>query len=78
MFLQGKHSLGLLLPSEGLQSIVQLWKLVLLELGLILFFEGLVKEKELMDMLTGRLWKLCIPNLSQLLASTLLSLDIKM
>lgn len=78
MFLQGSPSLGLLLPSEGLQIIVQVWKLVLLELGLLLFFGGLVKEKELMDMLTDWLWKLCIPNLSQLLASTLLSLDIKM
>jgi len=31
------------------------WKLVLLELGLLLFFGGLVKEKELMDMLTDQL-----------------------
>jgi hypothetical protein len=52
MFLQGNLSFGLLLPSEGLQSIVQAWKLVLLELGLLLFFEGLVKEKESMDMFT--------------------------
>lgn len=55
-----------------------MWKLVLLELGLLLFFEGLVKVKESMDMFTDPLWKLCIPNLRQLLASTLLSLDIKM
>jgi len=55
MLLQGNPSFGLLLPSEGLQIIVQVWKLVLLELGLLLFFEGLVKEKELMDMLTDRL-----------------------
>jgi len=77
MFLQGNPYLGLLSPSEGLQSIAQAWKLGLLELGLLLFFEGLIKVKELMDMITDPLWKLCIPNLSQLLASTLL-LDVEM
>ena len=46
MSLQGNPSLGLLLPSESLQIILQLSKLSLLVLGFLLFFQGLVKVKE--------------------------------
>ena len=50
MFLQGNPSLGLLLPFESLHIILQLSKLSLLVLGFLLFFEGLVKVKETIDM----------------------------